>query len=140
MTGRRRQGADGRDPAINGSGFTLIELTVALALFAIGLIAAAGGIAMVTSSDTDAKERSHAVALAVQKLEELRGRPPAAVKSESVRSVDAEGEENKGSYKRSVQVVDGAEGPNTKAVTVSVEFPSSGGTKTIDVTTLVHGN
>lgn len=125
------------------SGFTLIELTVAVALFALGAVAAAGGIAMVMSSDSGAKEQAHAVALAVQKIEELRGRPPAQVQSETVEDVTAlgKGGKGKGRYKRKVDVVNEAEGRNTKAFTVSVDYSTGrGGTRTVKIYTLTYVN
>ena len=123
------------------AGFTLVELTVALLLFTLGLLAAAGGIASVTSSDASAKEQAHAVALAVQKLEELRGMPPANVQSESARYVDADGVESQGRYKRWVVVADGFEGALTRGITVYVEYPSArSGTKTVEVYTVSYKN
>lgn len=124
------------------AGFTLVELTVAVALFALGAVAAAGGIAMVMSSDSGAREQSHAVALAVQKIEELRGRPPAQVQSEALQDVNAKGQQGLGNgrYKRKVDVVDEAEGRNTKAFTVSVDYSTGRGTKTVKIYTLTYVN
>jgi prepilin-type N-terminal cleavage/methylation domain-containing protein len=125
------------------SGFTLIELTVAVALFALGAVAAAGGIAIVMSSDTGAKEQAHAVALAVQKIEELKGLPPASIQAEAAEDVTAlgQGGKGKGKYKRKVEVVNEAEGKNTKAFTVSVDYSTGrGGMKTVKIYTLTYVN
>jgi prepilin-type N-terminal cleavage/methylation domain-containing protein len=127
----------------SSSGFTLIELTVAVALFALGAVAAAGGIAMVMSSDSDAREQARAVALAIQKIEELRGLPPAQVQSEGVQEVSETGNQGKGKgrFKRKVDVVNEAEGKNTKAFTVSVDYPTGrGGTRTVKIYTLTYVN
>jgi prepilin-type N-terminal cleavage/methylation domain-containing protein len=128
-----------RNPA--DSGFTLIEIAVAVSLFAVGAIAAAGGIAMVMSSDSGANEQAHAVALVVQKIEELRGLPPAQVQSEAPQDLDQKGKggKGKGRFKRKVDVVNDAEGKNTKAFTVSVEYSTGrAGTRTVSIYTLTY--
>lgn len=139
---RRRHSRQGLPGGPSVSGFTLIELAVAVTLFAVGAVAAAGGIAMVISSDAGAKEQAHAVALAVQKIEELRGLPSAEVQSEAPEEVTAKGKggTGKGHYKRKVDVVDEAEGKNTKAFTVSVDYETSRGTKTVTIYTLTYVN
>jgi prepilin-type N-terminal cleavage/methylation domain-containing protein len=113
-----------RPAAIHSSqgGFSLIEMMIALVILAVGAMAVAGGMAVAISSDTGAGEQTRAMALASRKLEELKAQPYASLASEPARAVDATGKEGSGPYTRQVTVVEGAEGPNTKSVTVSVDY------------------
>lgn len=120
-------------------GFTLIELITAVVLFAIAALAVATEMYVAISADTHAGEQTRAVALAMDKLEQLKARPIAQVKSEPARSVSALGEEGEGPYRRSVMVQDGAEGKAVKAVTVSVEYGTGhGGRRKVELYTLVY--
>lgn len=59
-------------PRTRQSGFTLIEVLIAVVVLAVGLIAMARFQATVLQGSALARERSEAVALAEQKIEQLR--------------------------------------------------------------------
>lgn len=59
-------------PQTKQSGFSLIEVLIAISVLAVGLIAMARFQATVLQGSSLARERSEAVALAEQKIEELR--------------------------------------------------------------------
>lgn len=120
-------------------GYTLLEVVIAVAVFGIAALVAASGMVVSVSSDTHAGEQARALGLAVDKLEEIKARPPAEVTSEPVRQVDAHGEEGSGIYRRWVTVVDEAEGENTKSVTVHVEYATGkGGMRQVELYTVVY--
>jgi prepilin-type N-terminal cleavage/methylation domain-containing protein len=121
------------------AGFTLIELVVALLVFTVAVMGLASTMAVAVASDTHAGEQTRALALASQRLEEIKAIPYTAVASEPVTSVTSLGVEGSGPYKRTVTVVEGAEGANTKSVTVSVQYGAGReGTRKVELYTLMY--
>ncbi len=57
----------------NSSGFTLIEIMIAMFVLAIGLLGAAGVATTIISGNTLGKEITTATTLAQDKMEELKG-------------------------------------------------------------------
>ena len=127
-----------RRPVSQG-GFTLIEMVVALMVFTVAVMGLASTMAVAVASDTHAGEQTRALALASQRLEEIKAMPYTAVTSEPATSIDSQGVEGQGPYKRTVVVADGAEGANTKSVTVSVEYAAGReGKKQVELYTLMY--
>jgi prepilin-type N-terminal cleavage/methylation domain-containing protein len=112
----------GRSASRPDTGFTLIEMIIAMTIFAIAVLGLAGSMAVAASGDTHAGEQTRALALAGQKLEELKASQYTDVKSEATRSIDAKGLDASGPYKRTVTVEEGVEGKDTKSVTVQVDY------------------
>jgi type II secretory pathway pseudopilin PulG len=121
------------------NGFTSIESIIALILLTIIGLGVMSEVVVVRSADKFAGEQTRAVALAARKLEELKALPPASVVTESAKAVDVNGNEGSGPYRRWVNVADGADGRDTKTVTVSVEYPTgSMGRQLVELTTIIY--
>ena len=121
------------------AGFTLIEVLVAMMIFTVAAMGVAGSMAVAVTSDTHAGEQTRALALASQKLEELKARPFADVQPETARSINVRGEEGPGPYRRAVEVAEGAEGANTKSVSVTVDYGAGrNGTRQVELYTIFY--
>lgn len=129
----------GRGASRPAAGFTLIEMLVAMTIFAIAVLGLAGSMAVAASGDTHAGEQTRALALASQRLEELKASPYTDVKSEATRSIDAKGLDASGPYRRTVSVQEGVEGKNTKSVTVQVDYGAGRGqTRQVQLYTIMY--
>jgi prepilin-type N-terminal cleavage/methylation domain-containing protein len=121
------------------AGFTLIEMVVSMLVFSVAVMGLASTMAVAVASDTHAGEQTRALALASQRLEEIKAVPYTQVKSEPTTSVNSMGVEGSGPYKRTVTVAEGAEGANTKSVTVSVQYGAGReGTRKVELYTLMY--
>ena len=89
----------------NERGFTLISVLLAVSMLTIGLLALARTQAVLTSSESGVSNRAMALAIATDRLEQLRGSDPTTLASEPAATVDANGNLSAtGAYQRSVTV------------------------------------
>jgi len=82
------------DPLRGEHGFSLIEVLVAAAILAVGLLSLAQLLAMTVSANAAAGRTTYAAALAAQKLEDLRAEPWSVLEAnigESADSLDRSG-------------------------------------------------
>lgn len=125
-------------------GFSLIEVMVAMVVVSAGALAVAASMLTALSAGTMAGEQTRATSLAVQKLEELKARPPTSVDDEVPVTVDVTGDTDpNGPYTRWVEVVDESEGAaeNTRRVTVVVQYESGKmGTRTVELFTILYAD
>lgn len=104
-------------------GFSLVEVMIAIVIGSVGLLALAGLLANVMSTNRRATDISIATALARQKLEQIKLTPYNNVSSQVETSLNPNGEQvGGGRYIRMTQVTENAAGHNTKTVSVSVFF------------------
>lgn len=104
-------------------GFSLVEITVALAVGAIGLLALAGIIVYTMNANRDATDISIATALARQKIEQIKLTEYNYVVDETEYNLDPNGNQvTSGRYSRVTDVRENEAGFNTKTVDVTVYF------------------
>lgn len=105
-------------------GFSLVEITVALAIGAIGLLALSGIIVHTVNINRYSTDISIATALARQKIEQIKLTEYNDVSSENEYSLDQNGNTvTSGRYTRMTTVAE--TGSNTKTVDVTVYFSPS---------------
>ena len=106
----------------NERGFTLISVLLAVSMLTIGLLALARTQAILTASENGVSNRAVALAIATDRLEQLRGSDPATLASEPAATVDANGLPSaSGAYQRSVTVA--LDQANLLRLTVTVAYP-----------------
>ncbi len=104
-------------------GFSLVEITVALAIGAIGLLALAGIIVYTVNSNRYATDISIATALARQKIEQIKLTEYNYVVDQTEYNLDPNGKQvTSGRYSRVTDVRENEAGFNTKTVDVTVYF------------------
>ena len=104
-------------------GFSLVEITVALVVGSIGLLALAGIIVYTTNANRYATDISIATALARQKIEQIKLTEYNYVEGGTEYSLDQNGNPiTGGRYTRVTEVLDDEPLENTKTVNVSVYF------------------
>lgn len=107
------------------SGFTLLELVFAMALFAVGLL----GLTMMTSGLMSNNAAAHRRAIATQlgqnKLETLRGYDYSEISGSLELNMDASDNSGGGIFRREVAVEEKA-APVCKEVTVTVSWEAKG--------------
>lgn len=111
-------------PRLRGEkGFSLVEITVALAIGAIGLLALAGIIVYTVNTNRYATDISIATALARQKIEQIKLTDYNYVVDETEYNLDQNGNPvTSGRYSRVTDVRENVAGFNTKTVDVTVYF------------------
>jgi|GEM_PF-2383919 uncharacterized protein (TIGR02598 family) len=111
-------------PRLRGEkGFSLVEITVALAVGAIGLLALAGIIVYTMNTNRYATDISIATALARQKIEQIKLTEYNYVADETEYNLDQNGNQiTSGRYSRVTDVRENEAGFNTKTVDVTVYF------------------
>ncbi len=111
-------------PRLRGEkGFSLVEITVALAVGAIGLLALAGIIVYTMNTNRYATDISIATALARQKIEQIKLTDYNYVVNETEYNLDQNGNPvTSGRYSRVTDVRENEAGFNTKTVDVTVYF------------------
>lgn len=111
-------------PRLRGEkGFSLVEITVALAIGAIGLLALAGIIVYTVNTNRYATDISIATALARQKIEQIKLTDYNYVVNETEYNLDQNGNPvTSGRYSRVTDVRENVAGFNTKTVDVTVYF------------------
>ena len=106
----------------NERGFTLISVLLAVSMLTIGLLALARTQAILTASESGVSNRGVALAIATDRLEQLRGSDPATLASEPAVTVDANGQPSaSGAYQRSATVT--LDQANLLRLTVTVTYP-----------------
>jgi prepilin-type N-terminal cleavage/methylation domain-containing protein len=112
-------------PSLKQDGFTLLELVIAMGLFASGLL----GLTLLTSClmANNMTARHHAVAtqLAQNKIEMLRQNAYSGIVDGTEPKVDASGSSGSGVFSRAVTVEEN-EDPAFKQVTVTVSWRLKG--------------
>lgn len=115
----------------NTAGFTLVEVLVAASILGVILLAVAGLFSTAYSNVGDGGRRTKAVALAKQKMEELRDGifPPSTAGSpETIEAI----------YTRSWTVAVAGAPTQIATVTVTLAWPDAGhGTKQLTFTSLI---
>ena len=107
----------------NRKGFSLVEITVAMAIGAIGLLALAGILTYTMSANRYATDISIATALARQKIEQIKLTEYNYVESDNEYSLDQNGNQvTSGRYTRITEVLDDKPQKNNKTVNVMVYF------------------
>ena len=126
----------------NDSGFTILEVLVAVAIFSIGILAIAGLQYIVIAGNSGANVVTHEVMLAQRILEEVKNIPDATLLSGSafdLNNVDEKGEAN-GPYNVDVMVLVPPSGQDVSrfvSVTVTKSGPNG---HPVTVNSLTHGN
>jgi type II secretion system protein I len=106
----------------NERGFTLISVLLAVSMLTIGLLALARTQAILTSSEAGISNRAIALAIATDRLEQLRASDPATLATEPPAMVDANGNLSAtGAYQRSVTV--SLDAANLLRLRVTVNYP-----------------
>ncbi len=116
------------NPLKSSRGFSLVEITVALVIGAVGLLALAGILAYSMQSNRQATDISIATSLARQKIEKIKLTDFNYVVNETENDLDPNGVYTPGQagrYIRVTDVVTNAAGPNTKTITVTVYYGGS---------------
>lgn len=115
------------------AGFSLISVLVAITMFSAGVLALSRTGAEVLRVQTNAGNRSTAVAIARAHMEAVRAQDPGDLASESGITVNRQGQPDaQGVYTRQVKVENVAS--NLKQVTVTVDYPRA--VKPIELVTL----
>ena len=110
-------------PLRGEKGFSLVEITVALVIGSIGLLALAGIIVYTTNANRYATDISIATALARQKIEQIKLTEYNYVADETEYNLDQNGNQiTSGRYSRVTDVRENEAGFNTKTVDVTVYF------------------
>ena len=106
----------------NERGFTLISVLLAVSMLTIGLLALARTQAILTSSEAGVSNRAIALAIATDRLEQLRASDPTTLATEPPAMVDANGNLSAtGAYERSVTVT--LDAANLLRLRVTVNYP-----------------
>ncbi len=106
----------------NERGFTLISVLLAVSMLTIGLLALARTQAILTASENGVSNRAVALAIATDRLEQLRASDPATLASEAAVAVDGNGQPSaSGPYQRSATVT--LDQANLLRLTVAVTYP-----------------
>jgi type II secretion system protein I len=106
----------------NDRGFTLISVLLAVSMLTIGLLALARTQAILTSSEAGVSNRTIALAIATDRLEQLRASDPTTLANEPAAMVDANGNLSAtGAYQRSVTVT--LDAANLLRLRVTVNYP-----------------
>lgn len=106
-------------------GFSLVEVTIALVIGSIGLLALAGILVYSMQSNRMATDLSIATSLARQKIEKIKLTGYNYVVDETENDLDAGGVSISGQIGRYIRVTEvtvDAAGPNTKTITVTVYY------------------
>ena len=127
----------------NQRGFSLVEITVALVIGAIGLLALAGILVYAMQTNRQATDISIATSLARQKIEKIKLTDYNYVNDETETGLDANGVSIAGQEGKFIRVTDitaNAAGPNTKTVVVTVYYggDTSNDAKRAQITTIIY--
>ena len=107
----------------NRKGFSLVEITVAMAIGAIGLLPLAGILTYTMSANRYATDISIDTALARQKIEQIKLTEYNYVEIDNEYSLDQNGNQvTSGRYTRITEVLDDKPQKNNKTVNVMVYF------------------
>ncbi len=120
-----------RRPVFDRSGFTMIEIIIAVLLLTVGLLGIVSVSVMVIDGNQFSKTMTTATSLAKDKLEELQS----AGYENIVSSTAPETKEN--IYQRSWTVTADSPGPNMKTVVVTVTWPWKGQTRDVTLQSII---
>ena len=113
----------------NSSGFTLIEVMIAVLVLVVGLLGVAGVATTVINGNTFGKEITTATTLAQDKMEELKGMRYSNI---------ASGSDTQGSmYTRIWTSTSDSPAAGMKTIEVMVQFPWKGTTHNVTLKTIV---
>ena len=119
---------------INEAGFTLISVIMAVVILSIGLLALTKSQSLLIRSEAMSAQRSVALGIARNYVEEIRSRTPDPVAEPAV-AVDETGTlAATGKYRRSLEVAD--LGNNLFRVTCNVIYPRN--TVPVSIVTLIY--
>jgi len=111
---------------LNRKGFSLVEVVIAIMIGTVGLMALAGILVKVMTTNRMATDISIATALARQKIEQIKLTEYNYVEDEEENNLDANGNViSGGKYTRITLVTEGTAAFNTKTVDVTVYFSPS---------------
>jgi len=113
----------------DSSGFTLIEVMIAILVIVVGLLGVAGVATTVINGNTLAKEMTTATTLAQDKIEDL--------KSTAYGSISSGSDTQQSIYTRTWTVTSDSPVAGMKTIAVSVAFPWKGATRTVTLKTMV---
>jgi type IV pilus assembly protein PilV len=119
-------------------GFTLLEVLVAIALLAVGLLGMATLVGSIINYNQLAQHVTTATTLAQDRIEELKntGYDNIAEGSSTEANIDALGDAG-GVYNRSTEVDEDAVFQNTKTVEVTVSWDWKGNTHNVVLNTII---
>jgi len=120
--------------ALTDRGFTLIEVLVAIAIFAIGILAVAKMQYWTFRNNSTGDKTTQATMLARQKIEEI--------KSQDIEDM-ADGNDSGGIYTREWGVAEPPGCPagcSARRIVVTVSWDQQGQTRSIELTTITRGN
>lgn len=100
----------------NHDGFTIIEVVIAMAIFAIGILAVASLQVATIKGNSSARKMTDAVTLAENRLETMLNLPYAGI---------TDGQATEGAFTISWNVAENVVAANTKFLTVTVTHPIS---------------
>ncbi len=109
-------------------GFTLIEVMVAMGIFAIGILAVASMEITASHSNRSARLRTEGVTLASERLENLISQGYASI---------LDGSDNGGEIDLLWTVQDDTPIVNTKTITVTASWDDRGGTRSADFSYII---
>jgi type IV pilus modification protein PilV len=130
---------DTKDLYHPSSGFSLIEVMIAMALFSIGLLAIASMQGTNVKNNTTGNITTQAAMLARAKIEELKSMDIAALAAgeyEDADKIDANGNAG-GIYKREWQIENAA--ADLRKIQVNVSWKRAGRERTVSLTTVTRG-
>jgi prepilin-type N-terminal cleavage/methylation domain-containing protein len=124
----------------NQDGLTMVELSIAMAIIAIGMLAVAAMQFGTSRSNTDGNIYTQANMLAMSQLEILKNQDVSFLLPGSYTEADTVDENGDpgGIYTRRWTIAD--IGTNARALTVTVEWTRLGRTRSVQVTSNTRGN
>ncbi|MCU0564482.1 MAG: prepilin-type N-terminal cleavage/methylation domain-containing protein [Desulfobacterales bacterium] len=124
----------------NQDGLTLVEMSIAMAIIAIGMLAVAAMQFWTSRSNTDGNIYTQANMLAMSQLEILKNQDVSFLLPGSYTEADTVDENGDpgGIYTRRWTIAD--IGTNARALTVTVEWTRLGRTRSVQVTSNTRGN
>jgi prepilin-type N-terminal cleavage/methylation domain-containing protein len=130
--------------AFSERGFSLIEVLVAIAIFAVGILAVAKMQYWTFHNNNTGDKTTQATMLARQKIEELKNQDIADLTItdwilDPNHSINGKGESG-GIYTRKRRVSDPLGGNTSRQIQVRVEWPQQGQTRSIELITITRGN
>lgn len=104
------------------SGFSLLELVIAISIFSIGLLAVAGMILTVIDGNRMSKNLTVAVNLAQNKMDSLRSASYADIADETESNLDENEVSGSGIFNRATSIEATSTDPTYKTVAVTVSW------------------
>jgi prepilin-type N-terminal cleavage/methylation domain-containing protein len=124
---------------IRQEGFTLLEIVIAMAILAVGLLAVASMVHMVMLSNRMSRNMTSALNLAQGKIDDLRLTDYTSIAAGTESNLDEGGTEGAGIFNRAVSVSENFT-PAVKIVTVSVTWSDKKPkARTVSMKTMIAG-